>query len=157
MKKYLAVLVLYCLFIFTLAVDYLYSLGIVPFHCFFKTITGYPCPFCGGIRAIVSMVTLHPLEAAKWNPLAACLFLIVVFSFPLAIVYLPVSSLWSRSRSKTEDSDQLMKHNSSFSSRKSFIASAFNNSLFRKSLIVAICILTIINWLWLIFWSPYSY
>lgn len=157
MKKYLAVIVLYSLFIFTLSVDSLYSLGIAPFRCLFKTIVGYPCPFCGGIRAFVSMVTLHPLEALQWNPLAACLIVIAIISLPILLLFLAVTSFWKRGKSRNENSNGAIELFGPTSAWKSFIHRAFNSSFFRKSLIVTICVLAALNWLWLIFLSPYSY
>lgn len=37
--------------------------------CPLRRYTGIPCPTCGGTRAFVALVTLHPLAAFAFNPL----------------------------------------------------------------------------------------
>lgn len=158
MKKYIAIFLIYSLFFFFLSLDSLYALGVVPFHCLFKFITGYPCPFCGGIRAVVSMVTLHPLEAFQWNPLAACLFLIVIFSLPLAVLYFTTirSLVPFKSKNIINSSCSPRPHNPLFS----FIPFKKMTSSYpylMRSLVAALCVFTALNWLWLIFLSPCTY
>ena len=157
MKKYLAVIVLYSLFIVTLSLDSLYSLGITPFRCLFKTLTGYPCPFCGGIRALVSVVTLHPMAAFQWNPLAAFLVIIVLFSLPAAILFLLFPNGLRRFHNRKGHSSRLDEITAPPLSEKNPAAKKLRTAFIKKSLIAGICILVAINWLWLIFWSPHTY
>lgn len=42
-----------------------------PSLCHFRSLTGVPCPTCGGTRAAFALFRLHPLEAAAYNPLLA--------------------------------------------------------------------------------------
>jgi hypothetical protein len=148
MKKYIAISLIYFLFIAVLSLDALYALDVVPFHCLFKFTTGYPCPFCGGIRAVVSMITLHPLEALKWNPLATSLFLILMLSPAITFLYIIFSRAFIPSSSSISNPGH---------SERSLISSLLSNSYIKIGLVVMICILVVLNWLWLIFWSPYSY
>lgn len=148
MKKFIAIFLIYLLFFAILSLEALYNLDVIPFHCLFKLTTGYPCPSCGGIRAVVSMITLHPLEAFQWNPLAACLFLLLVLSLVLGFPLVILSRTFIPSRFKTSKQDR------SVLSHKRAI---FNNFYIKIGLVVMICILIALNWLWLIFWSPYSY
>lgn len=41
--------------------------GRVP-PCWFKTMTGLPCPSCGGTRAVLALLTGDPLRAVWFNP-----------------------------------------------------------------------------------------
>ncbi len=148
MKKFIAIFSIYFLFFAILSLEALYNLDVIPFHCLFKLTTGYPCPSCGGIRAVVSMITLHPLEALKWNPLAACLFLLLMLFLVLALPLIILFRAYIPSKIKSLN----MEH--SGLSQKSAI---FNNFYIKIGLVVMICILIALNWLWLIFWSPYSY
>ena len=36
--------------------------------CGVKTLTGLPCPFCGGVRATGALGAGSPVEALAWNP-----------------------------------------------------------------------------------------
>ncbi len=158
MKHYFAVFLIYSLFIFFLSVDSLYALGVIHFNCLFKLITGYPCPFCGGIRAIVALVTLHPLEALKWNPLATALSLMAVCVGPFALLQLVYPSLFIHFRDRNSgNSKGTIRYHDPSSSPISFIQKAISNSHIIRSLVIAVCIFIALNWIWLIFLSPYSY
>jgi hypothetical protein len=41
--------------------------------CGFHTVTGHPCPSCGGTRMMFLFLRGHPLDAFKMNPLFASL------------------------------------------------------------------------------------
>ena len=47
-----------------------------PSLCHFKSLTGVPCPTCGGTRAAFSLAHLHPLEALAYNPLLTVLMVV---------------------------------------------------------------------------------
>ena len=55
--------------------------------CPTKALTGLDCPFCGGLRAVSSLVRGHPLAAADHN-------LVVVALAPIAVAWW---LLWARS------------------------------------------------------------
>ncbi len=38
--------------------------------CLFRTVSGVPCPFCGGTRATMALAGGAPGDAFLWNPLA---------------------------------------------------------------------------------------
>lgn len=44
-------------------------LGNLPFGCVFKAVTGWPCPTCGGTRALAALAAGEVLQALRANPL----------------------------------------------------------------------------------------
>lgn len=50
----------------------------LPIGCPFKAITGYPCPGCGGTRALIALLHGHIWEAIMINPLSVLLILFAV-------------------------------------------------------------------------------
>ena len=49
----------------------------VPVFCFFKNITGYPCPSCGITRSVSELFHGNIFEAIYMNPLGIIVFLII--------------------------------------------------------------------------------
>ena len=49
--------------------------------CPFKTISGIPCPGCGGTRAASSLLHGHAIEALETNPLSVLAVLFLACSF----------------------------------------------------------------------------
>jgi len=47
----------------------------LPIGCPFKAITGYPCPGCGGTRALIALLHGQIIEAIMINPLSVLLIL----------------------------------------------------------------------------------
>lgn len=59
--------------------SYLWSKNIYPFPpCLFHTITGQPCPFCGGTRSFVAMSRGEIGKAFYVYPLGPLLFLVAL-------------------------------------------------------------------------------
>lgn len=59
-----------------------HGVALCPFHA----ITTLPCPFCGGTRAIVALLSGEPVRALAYNPLVcigALLFPVCVLQRPL--------------------------------------------------------------------------
>lgn len=54
-------------------------IGIKPI-CLFKTITGIPCPGCGGIHSTRCLVGGHILEALYINPLSVIVNVFIIIS-----------------------------------------------------------------------------
>jgi hypothetical protein len=52
--------------------------------CLFKNLTGLPCPFCGGTRAVLDLFQGHLAAALALNPGAV---LLMLFALPGYIVY----------------------------------------------------------------------
>lgn len=68
----------------------------VPVFCFFKNLTGYPCPSCGVTRSVAQLFRGNFLVALYMNPLGLLLFLIITTVPPWIIVdlLLKKASLW---------------------------------------------------------------
>ena len=58
----------------------------IPIGCPFKTITGIPCPGCGGIRATQFLLKGEILNALYTNPLS-CLFCLLCATLPFWSFY----------------------------------------------------------------------
>jgi hypothetical protein len=58
----------------------------IPIGCPFKTITGIPCPGCGGIRATKCLLSGEILNALYINPLS-CIFCLFCAVLPLWSFY----------------------------------------------------------------------
>ncbi len=48
------------------------------FQCKFRTVTGLPCPGCGGTHAVVSLIKGHILESFKYH--AGILYLVLAYA-----------------------------------------------------------------------------
>lgn len=59
------------------------QLGLPP--CGFLVLTGCPCPGCGLTTAFAHMAHLNPFGAARANPFGIPLFLVSLFTIPVAI------------------------------------------------------------------------
>lgn len=59
------------------------QLGLPP--CGFLVITGCPCPGCGLTTAFAHLAHLDPVGAARANPFGIPLFLVSLFTIPVAI------------------------------------------------------------------------
>ena len=96
----------------------------IPFGCPFKTITGIPCPGCGGIRAAHLLLSGDWLQALWTNPLSCllCVFCAV----------LPFWSFYDCYKGK-----QTLKH-------------FLTTNRPRRTLII-ISIILLANWIWNIF------
>ena len=46
-------------------------------HCWFRELTGLPCPFCGATQAGLALLHGHVLCAAGTNPLASFVYVLV--------------------------------------------------------------------------------
>jgi hypothetical protein len=56
-------------------------------ECPIKSILGFPCPTCGGIRAILALKEFHILKAFKMNPLVIMgLFIIGIWGWLLLLL-----------------------------------------------------------------------
>jgi hypothetical protein len=58
----------------------------IPIRCPFKTITGIPCPGCGGIRAVQYLLNGEILNALYINPLS-CIFCLFCAILPFWAFY----------------------------------------------------------------------
>jgi hypothetical protein len=54
---------------------------------------GFACPFCGGTRAVISLVTGRLLLAVKYNPFAIVMFALLIWG---AISYVFLVMPWKR-------------------------------------------------------------
>jgi hypothetical protein len=43
--------------------------GLLPLVCPFRALTGLPCPTCGASRGFASLVSGHPFDSLRFNPL----------------------------------------------------------------------------------------
>lgn len=59
------------------------QLGLPP--CGFLVVTGYPCPGCGLTTAFSNMAHFRPVEAAAANAFGVLLFLVTLFTIPVAL------------------------------------------------------------------------
>lgn len=59
--------------------------------CGLKTLTGVPCPFCGGTRSATALAQLDVLAALQWNPLVTA-GLMLAAGLSLLAVLLPYDS-----------------------------------------------------------------
>jgi hypothetical protein len=59
------------------------QLGLPP--CGFLVVTGYPCPGCGLTTAFANMAHFRPVEAAAANAFGVLLFLVTLFTIPIAL------------------------------------------------------------------------
>ena len=67
----------------------LWARGINPIPpCLFHTLTGQPCPFCGGTRSFAAMAHGNVAAAARVFPIGPLLFLAVVVAVVYAIAAL---------------------------------------------------------------------
>jgi hypothetical protein len=62
----------------------------IPGACWFKFITGIPCPGCGLTRSFAAMADLDPVLAYAYNPGGVVLFIL----FALQIPYRPVKLIF---------------------------------------------------------------
>lgn len=93
----------------------------IPIGCPFKTITGFPCPGCGGIRATQYLLKGEIQKALYTNPLS-CLFCLVCALLPF----------WSFYDCHKE------KH-----TLKEFLTTKWSNSI-----LILIGIIILSNWIW---------
>lgn len=54
--------------------------------CFFKNVTGIPCPSCGSTRSVLAILHQEYLNAWNWNPLGYIYVLLLVIA-PLWILF----------------------------------------------------------------------
>lgn len=96
--------------------------------CWFKTISGLPCPACGSTAGIVEIFKGHFHKAFHYNPFAySSLFILIVAS--LWVIY-----------------DIVLKKDGFYK----FYLSA-NNKLKKKRIIIPIILLFLIIWIWNIY------
>lgn len=64
--------------------------------CFFKNLTGYPCPSCGVTRSVAQLFRGNFLEALYMNPLGLLVFIIITTVPPwiIADLLLKKASFW---------------------------------------------------------------
>lgn len=65
---------------------------LLPGLCWFKTITGFPCPGCGLTRSFVAMGHMNPVGSFGYNPAGPVLFLLFMAQVP----YRPIRMIFSR-------------------------------------------------------------
>lgn len=68
----------------------------VPVFCFFKNLTGYPCPSCGVTRSVSQLFRGNFLEAIYINPIGLLVFIIITI-VPIWIIVdlgLKKASFW---------------------------------------------------------------
>jgi hypothetical protein len=93
--------------------------------CFFRNLTGYPCPACGSTRAIMLFFRGDIIGAALFNPVGIVLSIIMIV-VPLGLAY-----------------DGILKKQIVFNSYKK------TEQILRIKWVAAIAILLILaNWIW---------
>ncbi len=65
---------------------------LLPDLCWFKAITGFPCPGCGLTRSFVAMGHMNPVDSFCYNPAGPVLFLLFMAQAP----YRTVRMIFSR-------------------------------------------------------------
>ena len=96
--------------------------------CFFKRITGIPCPSCGSTRSVLSLLKGDIIGALFWNPFGFILMVILVIS-PVWILYDVIS-------------------------KKETLFQAYTNSekfLQRKWVAISAILIVLLNWIWNIY------
>lgn len=63
--------------------------------CPFYSLTGLKCPGCGSQRALHQLLTLHPAEAFRYNPLVPAAAAVMVFTVAAWLIRNRKPSLWS--------------------------------------------------------------
>lgn len=125
MNKCKLFLITIALILFALWVGIGSELPLQPF-CPFHKITGIPCPGCGGIRAANYLMSGDIRAAIMMNPLSVVICVII-----------PIMILWAWI-------DVLRKKDS---------LTTFLNKRWKKSTIIIIFAIIIINWVWNIYKS----
>lgn len=93
--------------------------------CFFKNITGLPCPSCGNTRSVLAMIKGNFINAVLINPLGLIIAFILLV-FPFWLLY-----------------DTVYKRDTLY---KSYLK--FEKTMQNKYIAIALIILLIANWIW---------
>lgn len=93
--------------------------------CFFKNITGVPCPSCGNTRSVLALIKGNFTDAVLINPLGLIVSTILIV-FPFWLLY-----------------DTIYKRDTLY---KSYLN--FEKTVKNKYIAVALIILLIANWIW---------
>ncbi|NDI99164.1 DUF2752 domain-containing protein [Flavobacterium sp. LaA7.5] len=93
--------------------------------CFFKNITGIPCPSCGNTRSVLTLMKGNIKDAVLINPLGLIVAAILLV-FPFWLLY-----------------DLAYKKDTLY---KSFLR--FEKTVKNKHIAVILIVLVIINWIW---------
>jgi len=124
---------LYILLLFLCLVGYAWllfnSLAIdkssIPVFCFFKNLTGYPCPSCGVTRSVAQLFQGNLVEAIYMNPLGLFVFMIIT-----------IVPFWIAT-------DLLLKKSSFW-----FFYNKAQVWFMQKKVFIPFAVLIILNWIW---------
>jgi len=97
----------------------------IPVFCFFKNLTGYPCPSCGVTRSVAQLFQGNFVEAIYMNPLGLIVFMIITI-VPFWIV-----------------ADLLLKKASFW-----FFYKKAQVWFMQKKVFIPFVVLIILNWIW---------
>lgn len=97
----------------------------IPVFCFFKSLTGHPCPSCGVTRSVVELFRGNLLAAIYMNPLGLVVFLIIT-TVPFWIII-----------------DLLTKKSSFW-----FFYKRAERWFLQKKIAIPFAVLIILNWIW---------
>jgi hypothetical protein len=96
-------------------------------RCGFRTLTGIPCPLCGGTHALIAWSELHPAAAFHFNPIVAFAPLAAGLWLATALLDWCFGLKWARR--------------------------IFSRLREKPCLSVLLC-LALLNWIYLILWLP---
>lgn len=103
--------------------------------CFFKAITGIPCPGCGSLRSIMSLLDGDVCLALWYNPVIILLFIGGVFLFLVSLVELIIQKDKNRRKSFSE------------TARGTLLYRLLHRSLPTWTIVIALFV-TLMNWFW---------